>query len=191
MKKNGKLIVISAPSGAGKTTLVKHLLESDLNLAFSISAASRPKRSGEIDGIDYHFISKNDFIKKIENNEFVEWEEVYEGSFYGTLKSEVERIWKEGKHVIFDVDVEGGLNIKQQYPELTLAVFVMPPDVEQLEKRLRARSTENDQSLKTRLDKAVQELGYADRFDVTLVNDDLEKAKKEMVEVVKVFLANK
>ncbi|MCB0804662.1 MAG: guanylate kinase [Bacteroidales bacterium] len=191
MKKNGKLIVISAPSGAGKTTLVKHLLESDLNLAFSISAASRPKRSGEIDGIDYHFISKNDFIKKIENNEFVEWEEVYEGSFYGTLKSEVERIWKEGKHVIFDVDVEGGLNIKQQYPELTLAVFVMPPDVEQLEKRLRARSTENDQSLKTRLDKAVQELGYADRFDVTLVNDDLEKAKKEMLEVVKVFLANK
>jgi len=186
--KKGKLIIVSAPSGAGKTTLVKHLLDSNLNLAFSISAASRAKRPGEKNGVDYHFIPEEEFIKKIEHNEFLEWEEVYEGSFYGTLKSEVERLWVEGKHVIFDVDVEGGLNIKSQYGDRALAVFVMPPNVEQLEKRLRNRSTESDESLKTRLTKAVHELGYADRFDEVVVNDNLDKAKAEVYEVVRQFL---
>ena len=186
----GKLVIISAPSGAGKTTLVRHLLQSDLNLAFSISAASRKKRPGEKDGVDYHFISVEEFINKIEHNEFLEWEEVYEGHFYGTLRSEVERLWASGKHVIFDVDVEGGLNIKQQYGNRALAVFVMPPDAEQLEMRLRGRLTENEVNLKKRLTKAVHELGYADRFDAVVVNDDLEKAKAEVYEVVKRFLDN-
>ena len=186
----GKLVIISAPSGAGKTTLVRHLLQSDLNLAFSISAASRKKRPGEKDGVDYHFISVEEFINRIEHNEFLEWEEVYEGHFYGTLRSEVERLWASGKHVIFDVDVEGGLNIKQQYGNRALAVFVMPPDAEQLEMRLRGRLTENEVNLKKRLTKAVHELGYADRFDAVVVNDDLEKAKAEVYEVVKRFLDN-
>ncbi len=186
----GKLVIVSAPSGAGKTTLVKHLLQSDLNLAFSISAASRAKRPGEQNGVDYYFLTVDDFIKKIEKNEFLEWEEVYEGQFYGTLRSEVERLWAAGKHVIFDVDVEGGMNIKEQYGHRALAVFIMPPSVEQLEIRLRNRHTENDESLKIRITKAIQELGYADRFDVVVVNDNLERAKAEVYEVVKRFLCN-
>jgi len=139
----GKLIIFSAPSGAGKTTIVHHLLKSGLDLQFSISAASREKRKNEIDGKDYYFIPADEFRKKIENNEFLEWEEVYKDHYYGTLKSEVERIWSEGLHVIFDVDVVGGMNIKKYYGDRALSVFVMPPSVKHLEERLRKRSTDS------------------------------------------------
>lgn len=188
MKEKGKLIIFSAPSGAGKTTLVKHLLESDLDLEFSVSATSRIMRAGEADGKDYYFISAADFRKRIASNDFLEWEEVYKDHFYGTLKSEVERIWASGKHVIFDVDVIGGLNVKKEYGKLALAVFVMPPTPGHLESRLRKRSTENEENLKKRLDKAMVELSFSNRFDVILINDDLKKARNEAVELVKGFI---
>ena len=186
--KQGKLIIFSAPSGAGKTTLVKHLLEADLDLEFSVSAASRNKRTGETDGTDYYFLSAETFRLKIKNSEFLEWEEVYKDHFYGTLKSEVERIWSQGKHVIFDVDVVGGLNIKKQYKDQALAVFVMPPGPEHLEQRLRERSTEKEEDLKKRLKKANHELSFAKQFDTILINDDLEIAKAEAVNLVKEFI---
>ncbi|MCF8368776.1 MAG: guanylate kinase [Bacteroidales bacterium] len=185
---SGKLIIFSAPSGAGKTTLVKYLLSTDLNLQFSISAASREKRPNEIHAQDYYFITVDDFRSKIKNKEFLEWEEVYTDHYYGTLKSEVERIWTEGKHVIFDVDVIGGLNIKKYYKEKALAVFVMPPTPEDLEKRLKFRSTESDENLRRRLDKARHELSYAEKFDVILINDNLEQAKKDAYSLVSDFL---
>ena len=188
--KPGKLIIFSAPSGAGKTTLVKHLMGAGLNLEFSVSATSRQKRTGEKDGRDYYFISADAFRKKIEAAEFLEWEEVYEDHYYGTLKSEVQRIWMEGKHVIFDVDVIGGLNIKAHYGDVALSVFVMPPSLEVLEERLRGRSTESEENLIKRLDKARQELAYAPKFDHILVNKDLDKAKKEAVEVVQAFISS-
>jgi guanylate kinase len=185
---NGKLIIFSAPSGAGKTTLVNHLLQSGLNLSFSVSAASRPIRAGETNGVHYYFMSAEEFRQRIRNNEFLEWEEVYKDQFYGTLKSEVERIWKEGKHVIFDVDVIGGLNIKKIYGKKALSVFVMPPDFKKLEERLHGRSTEDQASLKKRLDKANYELTFADQFDRIILNDDLEAAKKEAFDLVDSFL---
>jgi len=188
--KSGKLIIFSAPSGAGKTTLVKHLLQSGLNLEFSISATSRQKRPEETDGQDYYFMSASAFRKKIELGEFLEWEEVYKDHFYGTLHSEVERIWSNGKHVIFDVDVVGGLNVKKQYRDLALAVFVMPPSPEHLEQRLRIRSTESEGNLKKRLDKAHHELSFADHFDEVLINDDLKKAKNEAVTLAKEFIGH-
>ncbi len=184
----GKLIIFSAPSGAGKTTIVKHLLKSNFDLEFSISAASRKIRPNETDGKDYYFISVDDFKKKIENDEFLEWEEVYTEHYYGTLKSEVERIWAKGKHVIFDVDVVGGLNIKKYYKEKALSVFVMPPSVDHLEDRLRNRSTESEQNLKKRIEKAEHELIYADQFDVVIVNDDLKIALEEATVVVRDFI---
>jgi len=187
--KSGKLFIFSAPSGAGKTTLVKHLLQAGLDLEFSVSATSRQKRPEETDGQDYYFLSADAFRKKIEDGAFLEWEEVYKDHFYGTLKSEVERIWSNGKHVIFDVDVVGGLNIKKQYKDLALAVFVMPPTPEHLEQRLRGRSTESEENLKKRLDKANHELSFADQFDEILINDDLEKAKNEATILVKKFLS--
>ncbi len=190
--KKGKLIIFSAPSGSGKTTLVHYLLgKPELNLAFSISAASREKRPGEVNGKDYYFISPEEFKKKIANDEFVEWEEVYKNNFYGTLKKEVERLRNEGKNIIFDIDVKGGLNIKNQFPEDSLAVFVEPPSVEELIQRLKNRKTETPEKIKMRIDKAEEELKYANQFDVVLLNDDLEKAKKEAYRIVKKFLEKK
>jgi len=187
--KKGKLIVFSAPSGSGKTTIVKFLLaKKDLNLGFSISATSRPIRGKEIDGKDYYFISAEAFKKHIAQNDFVEYEEVYTDNFYGTLKSEVERIWASGKHVIFDIDVVGGLNIKKQYPGKTLAVFVQPPSVEVMEQRLRNRKTESESKIKERVAKAAKELQFAKDFDVILLNDILEDTQKKAYKLVKEFL---
>lgn len=189
--KKGKLIIFSAPSGSGKTTLVHYLLQQpELHLAFSISAASRDKRPNEIDGQDYYFMKPEIFKKKIQNREFIEWEEVYKDNYYGTLKSEVSRLLNEGKNVIFDIDVKGGLNIKKQFPNQSLAIFVKPPSVAELKKRLHSRQTESPEKIRMRLAKADQEMQYAKDFDVIIVNDNLEKAKKEAYEVVKAFIEN-
>jgi len=186
----GKLIVFSAPSGSGKTTIVKHLLNVDkLNLEFSISAASRNKRGEEVDGEDYYFLSLNEFKNKIEQDEFLEWEEVYKDNFYGTLRSEVERIWAKGKHVIFDIDVVGGLAIKKQFPENTLAVFVQPPSLEELERRLRDRQTESEDKILMRLARSTKELSSAKEFDVILYNDVLKVAKEEAESLIGNFTA--
>lgn len=189
MEKQGKLIVFSAPSGSGKTTLVKHLLtHQELPLAFSISATSRLPRKGETDHKDYHFLSPKKFQEAINEDHFIEYEEVYKGTFYGTLKSELARIWKSGKHVLFDIDVKGGLNIKKQYPERTLAVFVQPPNLKVLKKRLRHRATETEDKIQQRLEKSAAEMTYAGQFDLLLVNDDLATAKKQVVQLVKDFI---
>jgi guanylate kinase len=183
-----KCIIFSAPSGAGKTTIVRYLLGCNLNLEFSISACSRPKRGNEYHGRDYYFLSIHEFKRKAQNNEFIEWEEVYQDNFYGTLKSEIDRIWNSGKFVIFDVDVQGGINLKRYFGDRALSVFVMPPSVEQLEKRLRARNTDSEESLKKRIDKAESELSFSKEFDFVLLNDDLETACKQALEKVKAFL---
>ena len=187
----GKLIIFSAPSGAGKTTIVKHLLQSGLPLEFSISACSRAPRTGEVNGKDYYFLSADDFKKKIDNNEFIEWEEVYAGNYYGTLRSEVERIWKNGNHVLFDIDVKGGVNLKKKYPQQTLSVFVMPPSVKELENRLRGRSTDDEATIQKRLDKAVYELKFSDQFDVVLINDILQDAQLKAFNLVSEFIFEK
>lgn len=184
----GKCIILSAPSGAGKTTLVQYLLEQDLGLSFSVSACTREKRKNEVDGIDYHFYSIKEFKELIEENAFVEWEEVYKDHYYGTLFSEIEKIWAQGKHVIFDVDVVGGMNLKTFFGENALSIFVMPPDLQTLENRLLNRNSESKEKLQKRLDKAEEELGKAEFFDEIIVNDDLEKALNEVVHVVKSFL---
>lgn len=187
--KQGKLIVFSAPSGSGKTTIVRHLLEIDeLNLAFSVSAASRAPRGEEVHGKDYYFMSIEEFKKHIKNEDFLEWEEVYRDNFYGTLKSEVERLWAMGKNVIFDIDVSGGLRIKKKFPEQTLAVFVKPPSVDELKIRLKKRSTESDDKINMRIAKASAELATAPQFDIIIKNYDLEVAKKEAYEIVKKFI---
>jgi guanylate kinase len=189
MMKKGKLLVFSAPSGSGKTTIVRYLLsQKELNLDFSISATSRPKRGNEVDGQDYYFLSAEAFQQKIAENAFVEYEEVYKDNFYGTLKSELERIWSSGKHVIFDIDVVGGLSIKEQFPDRTLAVFVSPPSVEELERRLRNRQTESEEKIAMRLAKATRELEAAKNFDVVLKNYDLEYAKADAYRLVSDFL---
>lgn len=176
----GKAIIFSAPSGSGKTTIVKHLLENNPDLGFSISASTRDKRGRtEQNGKDYYFLSPADFKKKIDNNEFIEWEEVYEGNFYGTLKSEIDRIWSEGKNVIFDVDVKGGLNLKKYFGDNALAVFVKVPSLEVLKERLHDRGTETSENLSRRLFKAEFEMGFCDRFDVVLVNENLERSLQE------------
>lgn len=186
---NGKLIVFSAPSGSGKTTIVKYLLEQkELHLDFSISATSREKRGDEVDGKDYYFLSAEEFQAKISADEFVEYEEVYKDNYYGTLKTELERIWALGKHVIFDIDVIGGLNIKKQFPKKTLAVFVSPPSVEELERRLRFRQTETDEKIQMRLAKAEREIAESDKFDVILKNYDLEIAKNDAYALVSDYL---
>ena len=185
----GKLLIFSAPSGAGKTTIVKHLLQKDFDLEFSISATSREPRSGENHGEDYCFLSQEEFQQKIKKDDFLEWEEVYAGIFYGTLKSEVERIRQIGKNVIFDVDVIGGLNIKKQYGDEALAVFVQPPSVEELKKRLRNRSTESEEKIEMRIAKAEYEMSFAHKFDLVLVNEKLENVLKEAEELVENYLA--
>jgi guanylate kinase len=185
---NNKLIIVSAPSGAGKTTIVRHLLSLPLPLSFSVSATSRTPRPGEVDGHDYYFLSADKFRQKIEAGEFLEWEEVYPGTYYGTLRSEVERIWNEGKSVVFDVDVIGGLNIKKIYGDKALAVFVQPPSVETLRQRLRNRSTESEDKIATRIAKAEYELSFAPQFDVVLINDKLQAAVAEAGCLVEEFL---
>ena len=188
----GKLIVFSAPSGSGKTTIVRHLLkQKELNLEFSISATSREKRGKEEQGKDYYFLSFEDFKRKIKNNEFLEWEEVYRDNFYGTLKSEVERIWAMGKHVIFDIDVSGGLRIKRKYPEQTLAVFVKPPSIDELKIRLKKRKTESADKINMRVAKASAELATAPLFDAIVINQDLDKALAESYTLVSNFLDKK
>jgi guanylate kinase len=186
----GKLLVFSAPSGSGKTTIVRHLLaQEDLNLEFSISCATREPRGQEVDGKDYYFISWEEFKKHIKAEEFVEWEEVYTNNYYGTLKSEVERIWAKGKNVIFDIDVSGGLRIKSKFPQETLAVFVKPPSVDELKRRLKQRSTESDEKINMRIAKAHVELATAPQFDKIIKNYDLDVAKQEAYDLVKEFIS--
>ncbi len=184
-----KMIIFSAPSGAGKTTIVREILKNDdFNLEFSVSACSRPKRDGEINGKDYYFLSVEEFKQRINNDEFIEWEEVYKNQFYGTLKSEINRIWKCGKNVVFDVDVVGGLNIKKHYTEEALALFIKPPSIAELEKRLINRQTETEASLKKRLAKAQTELEYANSFDKIIINDKLDIAVNETKNILLNFL---
>ncbi|MDA3780545.1 MAG: guanylate kinase [Bacteroidales bacterium] len=187
----GKMLIFSAPSGAGKTTIVKNLLKENPNIEFSISACSREKRKNEIHAKDYYFFSAEEFKNKIRNNEFLEWEEVYPNRFYGTLKSELDRIWSKGKHVIFDVDVIGGINIKKQYPEKALSIFIMPPSIKELENRLRKRSTDNDKEIQTRIAKAEEEIKYAEKFDNIIINDDLNGTISEAISLTKNFLNSK
>lgn len=176
----GKALIFSAPSGSGKTTIVKHLLQNNSDLGFSISASTRDKRGRtEQHGKDYYFLSPEEFKQKIDANEFIEWEEVYEGNFYGTLKSEIERLWSEGKNVIFDVDVKGGLSLKKYFGDKALAVFVKVPSIEVLKERLKDRGTESEESLSRRLFKAKFEMGFEDKFDVVLVNEDRERSLQE------------
>lgn len=184
----GKLIIFSAPSGSGKTTIVRHLLAKYNNLGFSISACTRDRRGrNEVQGKDYYFLTPEEFKKSIDNNEFVEWEEVYPGGYYGTLKSEIERLWAEGKHVLFDVDVKGGLKLKEYFKERALAIFVKAPSEEAIKERLMARGTETEDSLSKRLFKVKFEMSFQDRFDVILLNDNLENALIKAEELVENF----
>jgi guanylate kinase len=185
---NGKLVIISAPSGAGKTTIVKHLLDGGLNLSFSVSATTRAKRDNETDGEDYFFLTVQEFKNRIKNNEFVEWEEVYKDLLYGTLKSELERIWAIGKNVIFDVDVKGGISLKNKFGTDAIAIFIMPPSVAELENRLIKRATDTPEKIRIRVDKAKDELKFADQFDTVIVNHQLDKAKEETLKIVSSFL---
>ncbi|MDX1363863.1 guanylate kinase [Arenibacter latericius] len=190
--KGGKLIIFSAPSGSGKTTIVRHLLEQpELNLAFSISATSRPRRGKEKHGEHYYFMRLSEFKQHIKDDDFLEWEEVYRDNFYGTLKSEVERLWSEGKNVIFDIDVAGGLRIKKKFPDKTLAVFVKPPSVDELKIRLKKRSTESDDKINMRIAKASVELATAPQFDKIIKNYDLDKALEEAHKLVADFVGAK
>ena len=185
----GKLIIFSAPSGSGKTTIVQYLLRTHPSLGFSISATTRPPRGEkETDGRDYYFLSREEFEARIAHNEFAEWEEVYNGTYYGTLKSEIERLWKEGKDVIFDVDVIGGLNLKKGYLEKALAIYVDIPDFDHLEQRLRLRATETEEKIQQRLEKAQHEREFRNQFDVILLNAKLEKALVEASQLVEDFL---
>ena len=184
----GKLVLFSAPSGSGKTTLVRWLLEQPLNLSFSVSATSRPPRPNEVHGTDYFFLSPEAFREKIEAGAFLEWEEVYTNKYYGTLRSEVERMLAEGRHVLLDVDVKGGINIKRLYGSKALAVFVEPPSIEVLRQRLENRGTDSQAIIEERVKKAAWELSFADNFDTIIINDDLETAKADCLNAVKTFL---
>ncbi len=186
-----KLIIISAPSGAGKTSIVRYLLEHNNHLSFSISATSRAKRESEIDGKDYYFLSVEEFKQRIANEDFLEWQEVYTGQYYGTLKGEVDRICAEGKQVIFDVDVLGGLNIKKYYKDEALAIFIKPPTLECLKERLLLRGTETEETLKKRVDKSVYELSFENQFDEVVVNDNLEEAHRHTMKLIDDFICKK
>lgn len=185
---SGKMLILSAPSGSGKTTLVKHLLTQRSDLSFSISATTRAPRGKEVHGKDYYFLSVQAFEEKIAEDAFVEYEQVYPGRYYGTLKSEVQRIFNAGSHVVFDIDVQGGVNIKRQFPENSLSIFIQPPTIEALQKRLMARGTDSESEIEMRVAKAQEEMAMANRFDYVLVNDDLERAKKEIAEIVNDFI---
>lgn len=185
---SGRLIIFCAPSGAGKSTIVNHLMQLDLGLAFSISATSRTPRRGEVNGREYYFMTPEQFRKKIDAGDFVEWEEVYPNRFYGTLRSELDRIWASGHHALFDIDVAGGMNLKKLYGNRALSVFVKPPSLEALEQRLRDRATDDDDSLKERLGKAAHELEYAGEFDVILINDVLDETLVKARQMVRKFL---
>ncbi len=187
----GKLIIFSAPSGSGKSTIINYLLEQNLNLAFSISATSRPPRGTERNGVEYFFLTPEEFKQRIANNEFLEYEEVYENRFYGTLKSQVEKQLAEGQNVVFDVDVVGGCNIKKFYADRALSVFIQPPSVEELRRRLNGRGTDTPEVIESRIAKAEYELGFAPRFDVVITNDNLEQAEKEALDVIRQFLTSK
>ncbi|MFM7662333.1 MAG: guanylate kinase [Bacteroidota bacterium] len=189
--KGGKCVVFSAPSGAGKTTIVHRLIEKIPSLSFSISACSRKARPNEKNGVDYYFLSIDEFKSKIKNNEFIEWEEVYINNFYGTLSYEIEKIWNENQNVIFDVDVVGGINLKKYFGKKALSIFVKPPSIKILEERLRARKTESEEKIKIRIQKATDEMRRAREFDYILENNDLNLAVKEIKEVVLKFLASK
>ena len=184
----GKILIFSAPSGSGKSTLISHLMTTGLPLGFSISATSRQPRGTEKHGVEYYFLSEADFRSKIANGEFVEYEEVYGGSLYGTLKSEIDRIWAEGKNIVFDIDVAGNLNIKKLYGDKALSIFIQPPSIEELRKRLIGRGTDTMERIEQRLAKASKELEYAPMCDAVIINDDLEKAKKDVEKVVRDFL---
>jgi guanylate kinase len=184
-----KLIIFSAPSGAGKTTLVRHLLtKEELNLAFSISAASREPREGEVHGKDYYFLGISNFKKRIKANDFLEYEEVYQDQFYGTLKEEVERLWALGKNVIFDIDVVGGLRLKEKFPNRAIAIFIKPPSINELQKRLKSRKTESSEKIAMRVAKASTEMATAPQFDIIIKNDDLEVAKRQAYKAVYDFI---
>jgi guanylate kinase len=184
----GKLIIIAAPSGAGKTTVVKHILQQFPQLSFSVSATTRAMRQGETDGRDYYFLSEQEFKNRIANDEFVEWEMVYVGKYYGTLKSELQRVWNNNQHIIFDVDVEGGLHIKNKYPNNSLSVFINPPSLEVLKTRLTDRNTESAESLNERISKAEHELSFASQFDIVLTNDDLQQTLAKAEQLINDFL---
>ena len=185
----GKLIIFSAPSGSGKTTIVRHLLGHFPNLAFSVSATSRKPRKNEKDGVDYYFLTVEDFKKKVDEGEFLEWEEVYTGQYYGTLRSEVERLRKAGRHVLFDIDVVGGSRLKQEFGSNGLAIFVQPPSLEVMEKRLRERGTDSEKQLQERLGKAREELTYANRFDHILINDQLKNTLLKAEQLIENFIS--
>lgn len=184
----GKLIIVTAPSGAGKTTIVRHLLGKYDELAFSISATTRGQRQNEEEGKDYYFTSVENFKTLIEENAFLEWEEVYDNQFYGTLNSEVERLWADGKHVVFDIDVQGAMKLKEVYPERTLTIFVKPPSPEILTQRLLSRKSESDESLRKRIAKATYELSFEKNFDIVLVNDVLEDALQQAESIIERFI---
>jgi guanylate kinase len=189
---DGKVVIISAPSGAGKTTIVKHLLKvKELNLDFSVSACTRPMREGEVNGKDYYFLSVKQFLEKIDEGEFIEWEEVYKNNYYGTLRNEVSRIWSMNHHVLFDVDVMGGINLKEKFGDQALAVFVRPPSIEALRARLESRGTESPEKIRNRVNKASLELKFVRKFDVILLNDKLEVALAEAQRLVASFLKKK
>lgn len=185
----GKLIVFSAPSGSGKTTIVRRLMEIVEGLEFSVSATSRAPRGVEQDGQDYYFLSGEEFDKRIAEDAFVEWEEVYAGTKYGTLRSELERIWSKGHTILFDVDVKGGVRLKDIFGEQALSIFVMPPSIEELRRRLEGRATDTPEKIEQRIGKAAEEIGYAERFDLTIINDDLEAAVEQVRRVVEKFIA--
>lgn len=187
----GKLIIFSAPSGAGKTTIVKHLINiKDLKLEFSISACTRKRRDNEVDGKDYYFLTVDEFQAKIEENSFIEWEEVYKNQYYGTLRSEIDRIKANNNNIIFDIDVRGGINIKEQFGDNALAVFIMPPSIEELYKRLESRGTDSEKKIRKRMEKATYEMKFANKFDKIIINKNLDYALKEAEKIVREFLYN-
>ncbi|WP_294279732.1 guanylate kinase [uncultured Chryseobacterium sp.] len=185
-----KVIIFSAPSGSGKTTLVKHALETISELQFSISCTTRQPRGSEVHAVDYHFLSPDEFRQKIAEGAFVEYEEVYTDKYYGTLKSEVEKIWNMGKVVIFDVDVKGGVSLKKYFGVQALSIFIKPPSIEELERRLISRDTDDAETIRIRIEKSEEEMSYADQFDTIVINDDLEKAKKETELLIRNFIAS-
>jgi guanylate kinase len=186
----GKMVIISAPSGAGKTTIVRHVMNMIPTLGFSVSATSRIPRVGETDGVDYYFLTSAAFRKKIEAGEFFEWEEVYPDQFYGTLNSEIDRIWNQGKHIIFDVDVMGGRTLKRLSGDSAISLFIMPPSIDELKKRLRLRAKDSEEKIQIRIQKAADEIRYATDFDTIILNDDIELAKEEAISAITKFLNN-